>query len=139
MASLNDLLIGKNRGSKRLGRGLGSGRGKTAGRGTKGQKARAGFSRKISPWFEGGQTPVWRKAPKRKGFTHVVDRPAVLTTDRINLFYKDGEEVSPKTLMEKKIFRESELKAGVKVVRKLDLKVKVKFNEVKLSKSLQEA
>ena len=137
MASLKDLLIGKNKGTKRLGRGLGSGRGKTAGRGTKGQKSRAGFGRKISPWFEGGQTPAWKKAPKKRGFTHVVPKPIVLTTDLINNFYKDGEEVSPKTLVEKKIFRATAVKPGVKVVKKQDLKVKVTFAEVKLSKSLQ--
>lgn len=138
MTSLKDLLIGRNKRKKRLGRGLGSGRGKTAGRGTKGQKSRAGFGRKISPWFEGGQTPAWKKAPKKKGFRHSVTKPVVLTTNLINNFYKDGEEVSPKSLIEKKIFRSSEMRAGVKVVRKQDLKVKVKFSEVKLSQSLQD-
>ncbi|HSH45629.1 MAG TPA: 50S ribosomal protein L15 [Longimicrobiales bacterium] len=57
---------GANRGSKRLGRGPGSGTGKTAGRGHKGQKARTGAS--IPAWFEGGQMPLQRRLPKR-GFT----------------------------------------------------------------------
>lgn len=51
---------------RRLGRGLGSGRGKTAGKGTKGQKARAGGS--LPPYFEGGQLPLVRRLPYRRGF-----------------------------------------------------------------------
>src|ERR1700749_3878593 len=49
-----------------VGRGIAAGKGKTAGRGTKGQKARAGGS--IPPWFEGGQTPLHMRIPKRRGF-----------------------------------------------------------------------
>ena len=59
---------GSHRPSRRLGRGHGSGRGKTAGRGTKGQKARAGGT--IQPWFEGGQTPLHIRTPKLHGFTN---------------------------------------------------------------------
>ena len=50
----------------RVGRGIAAGKGKTAGRGTKGQKSRAGGS--IPPWFEGGQTPIHRRVPKLRGF-----------------------------------------------------------------------
>src|SRR5580765_5056333 len=50
----------------RVGRGIAAGKGKTAGRGTKGQKARAGSS--IPPWFEGGQTPLHQRIPKLRGF-----------------------------------------------------------------------
>src|SRR5918992_2625409 len=50
----------------RVGRGIAAGKGKTAGRGTKGQKARSGGS--IPPWFEGGQTPILRRVPKLRGF-----------------------------------------------------------------------
>lgn len=53
---------------RRLGRGYGSGRGKTAGRGTKGQKARAGG--KVPPWFEGGQTRLAKRLPKARGFVN---------------------------------------------------------------------
>ena len=52
----------------RVGRGIAAGKGKTAGRGTKGQKARAGGS--IPPWFEGGQTPLHMRIPKLRGFTN---------------------------------------------------------------------
>src|SRR5206468_9898375 len=57
---------GSNTARTRVGRGIAAGKGKTAGRGTKGQKARAGSS--IPPWFEGGQTPLHQRIPKLRGF-----------------------------------------------------------------------
>lgn len=70
MAELHDLSPsrGSHRGRKRVGRGPGSGLGKTAGRGQKGQKARTGG--KVAPHFEGGQMPLHRRIPKR-GFTNI--------------------------------------------------------------------
>ena len=70
MAELHDLSPsqGSHRNRKRVGRGMGSGLGKTAGRGQKGQKARSGG--KVSPHFEGGQMPLHRRLPKR-GFTNI--------------------------------------------------------------------
>ena len=59
---------GANRDRKRIGRGVGSGYGKTAGRGTKGQKARAGGS--ISRYFQGGQNPIHKQLPYKRGFTN---------------------------------------------------------------------
>jgi large subunit ribosomal protein L15 len=59
---------GANRDRKRLGRGVGSGYGKTAGRGTKGQKARAGGS--VSRFFQGGQNPIHKQLPYKRGFTN---------------------------------------------------------------------
>ena len=70
MLSLSNLKsprgVGKNR--KRIGRGIGSGTGKTCGKGQKGQKSRSGSD--IHPWFEGGQMPLQRRLPKR-GFTNI--------------------------------------------------------------------
>jgi large subunit ribosomal protein L15 len=60
---------GSNRDRKRVGRGPGSGRGKTAGRGTKGQKARSGPG--IRPGFEGGQLPIQKRMPYKRGFTNI--------------------------------------------------------------------
>jgi large subunit ribosomal protein L15 len=70
MAELHDLSPsrGSHRGRKRVGRGMGSGTGKTAGRGQKGQKSRSGG--KVNPHFEGGQMPLHRRLPKR-GFTNI--------------------------------------------------------------------
>jgi large subunit ribosomal protein L15 len=62
----NDLNVSKSRSAKRVGRGIAAGQGKTAGRGTKGQKARTGSSRK--PGFEGGQNPLMQRLPKLHGF-----------------------------------------------------------------------
>jgi large subunit ribosomal protein L15 len=59
---------GAHKQKRRLGRGYGSGRGKTAGRGTKGQKARSGG--KVPPWFEGGQTRLAKRLPKARGFVN---------------------------------------------------------------------
>lgn len=123
--------------SKRVGRGIGSGMGKTAGRGTKGQKSRAGAGRKIKTWFEGGQTPLFRKLAKQKGFTHHRADRVTLTTNYIDLNFKDGEIVSAKTLIEKKLLRPSQAKSVIKVVLRQPLKSKVTFEGVKVSKSLQ--
>src|SRR3954470_25054186 len=60
---------GSHREKMRIGRGLGSGRGKTAGKGTKGQKARSGGG--VPPYFEGGQLPLVRRLPYRRGFTNI--------------------------------------------------------------------
>lgn len=123
--------------AKRVGRGISAGGGKTAGRGTKGQKARTGSNSKISPWFEGGQTPLFRKMAKVRGFKHNVDKPFLVSTTVINRFFKDGDVVSPATIVEKKIARTTQLKGGIKVVKRDDLSVKVTFESVAVSKTLQ--
>lgn len=63
----NELKVVKKQSTKRVGRGISAGQGKTAGRGTKGQNSRAGSSRK--PGFEGGQNPLMQRLPKLRGFT----------------------------------------------------------------------
>jgi len=127
----------KNKKSRRVGRGLGSTLGKTAGRGTKGQKARAGSGRKIKAWFEGGQTPMHRRTAKIRGFKRNVPATVEISTSVINYFYKDGETVSPSTLLEKKIIRPSKLNNPIKVIAGAKLQVKVNFVGVGLTKSLQ--
>jgi len=71
---------GSTHSTKRVGRGQGSGTGKTAGRGQKGQKSRTGYSRKRG--FEGGQQPLYKRLPK-VGFTSRVEKPYVINVDRI--------------------------------------------------------
>ena len=107
----------------RRGRGHGSGNGKTAGKGHKGQKARSGAPR---PGFEGGQLPLYRRLPKR-GFTNINSKDIVaIGLDRLNVF-EDGAEVTVETLMEKGIVKNP--KDGVKILgngeltKKLDVKV----------------
>ena len=123
--------------ARRVGRGPGSTFGKTAGRGTKGQKSRSGSSRKIKPWFEGGQTPLHRRTPKLRGFNHTTTPVVEISTNVINYFYKDGETVSPETLLEKGVIRKSKLSNPIKIILGAKLKSKIKFIEVKLSKSLE--
>ncbi len=95
----------------RVGRGPGSGKGKTCGRGTKGQKARSGAS--TPPWFEGGQMPLQRRVPKR-GFTNIFKkRYALVHLEDLNRF-NDGEEVTPERLMEERLIRK--LRDGVKIL-----------------------
>ena len=71
---------GSTKNRKRVGRGQGSGTGKTAGRGNKGQKARSGYSRKRG--FEGGQMPLYKRLPKI-GFTSKVEKPYVINVEKI--------------------------------------------------------
>lgn len=138
MSTITSLFINiRDRKKTRKGRGISANQGKTAGRGTKGQKARAGAGRKIKPWFEGGQTPLFRKLAKKRGFNHSANKPITIVTDRINAFYKDGEVVSVATLIEKKILRASAKTSRVKIVKRSPLSKKVTFEGVAVSKSLQ--
>ena len=92
---LNALPEAKSR--KRVGRGPGSGMGKTSTRGEKGQKSRSGAS--IAPWFQGGQTPLYRRLPKR-GFSNAkfTTRYATINLDDLNKYFKDGDVVTPEVL-----------------------------------------
>ena len=106
---------------KRVGRGPGSGLGKTSGRGQKGQKSRSGAS--IKPWFQGGQTPLYRRIPKR-GFnnTRFTTRYATLNVSDLNRF-KDGDVITPELLKEKGIIKK-EL-SGIKILGKGKLEKKL--------------
>ena len=111
---------------KRVGRGPGSGMGKTSTRGENGQKSRSGVS--ISAWFEGGQSPLYRRIPKR-GFNNkrFATRYATINLSDLNKF-NDGDIVTPELLIETGVIKK-EL-AGVKVLAngKLEKKVTVKAN-----------
>jgi len=91
---------GSRRASKRIGRGPGSGTGKTAGKGHKGQKSRSGYSRRLG--FEGGQMPLIRRVPKR-GFTNIF-RKEVAAVNLRDLADFEGE-VTPELLLEKGLVR----------------------------------
>ncbi len=116
---------------KRVGRGPGSGNGKTAGRGHKGQKARSGFSRPQG--FEGGQMPINRRLPKR-GFFHE-DRfaMAVVNVASLEKAFEAGAEITPASLTEAGLVRPC--KGGVKVLGdgELTKKLTVKVNAVSAS------
>lgn len=119
--------IGAKQGKKRVGRGSGSGLGKTSGRGQKGQKARSGGS--INPVFEGGQLPLYRRLPKR-GFSNYLFKTeyAVINVEDLNRF-ENGTVVTPALLKEKRIIKK-QLK-GIKVLGngKLEKKLTIQANK----------
>ena len=113
----------------RRGRGHGSGNGKTAGKGHKGQKARSGAPR---PGFEGGQLPLYRRLPKR-GFTNINSKDIVaIGLDRLNAF-EDGAEVTVETLMDKGIVNNP--RDGVKILGNGELSKKLTVQVNAFSKS----
>jgi len=96
--SLNSLrpTKGSTHKKKRVGRGPGSGLGKTAGRGEKGQKSRSGYSRKIG--FEGGQMPLHRRLPKR-GFTNIFKKQWLeVSLAALDQHFGNNEEINPEVL-----------------------------------------
>ena len=134
---LNELQrnIGATHAKKRIGRGPGSGLGKTSGRGQKGQKARSGAS--INPVFEGGQLPLYRRIPKR-GFKNAKFKTvyAVINLSDLNRF-EDGTVVTPALLKDTGLLKKQN--DGVKVLGngKLEHKLTIqanKFSESALAK-----
>ena len=115
---------------KRVGRGTSSGTGKTAGRGQKGQGARSGGGKK--PGFEGGQTPLFMRLPKR-GFTNFNRKEyAIVNVASLNGF-EDGTEVTPELLIECGLVKK-ELD-GIKILGEGELEKKLSVKANKFSKS----
>jgi large subunit ribosomal protein L15 len=125
---------GSRKDRKRLGRGIGSGQGKTAGKGTKGQNARSGGGVRLG--FEGGQTPLYRRLPKR-GFTNFARKEyAIVNLDALNRF-ADGTEVTPELLIETGVV--SNERAGIKILAKGTLEKKLTVKAHKFSSAAKEA
>ena len=125
---------GSRQSDYRRGRGIGSGNGKTAGKGHKGQNARSGGG--VALGFEGGQMPLWRRLPKR-GFKNVNRvEYAVVNVEDLNRF-KEGTVVNPALLHEAGLIGK-EL-CGVKVLGRGKLEVKLTVQAAKFSKSAEEA
>ncbi|SDK57733.1 50S ribosomal protein L15 [Sediminibacillus albus] len=118
----------------RVGRGMSSGNGKTAGRGHKGQKARSGGG--VRPGFEGGQMPLFQRLPKR-GFTNIHRKEfAIVNLEALNQF-DEGTEVTPELLLETGVV--SKLKAGIKVLGNGNVEKKLTVKAHKFSASAKEA
>lgn len=118
----------------RVGRGPGSGNGKTSGRGQKGQNSRSGGGVRLG--FEGGQTPLARRLPKR-GFTNFNRKEyAIVNVETLNRF-EEGTTVNVALLLEKGIIKK-EL-SGLKVLGNGELTKKLTVEAVKFSKSAKEA
>ncbi|EGQ1670056.1 50S ribosomal protein L15 [Staphylococcus pseudintermedius] len=118
----------------RVGRGAGTGNGKTSGRGQKGQKARSGGG--VRPGFEGGQLPLFRRIPKR-GFTNINRKEyAIVNLDQLNQF-EDGTEVTPELLIETGVVKNE--KTGIKVLGNGSLEKKLTVKAHKFSASAKAA
>ena len=117
----------------RVGRGIGSKMGKTAGAGNKGQKSRTGFSQR--PGFEGGQMPLHRRIPKRGFHNPFGRRLAIINVAALNAFSK-GEVVTSDLLLERGIL--SARRDGVKVLGDGELKVALTVQAQAFSKSAQQ-
>lgn len=118
---------------RRVARGIGSGMGKTATRGTKGQKAR----RQVHPNFEGGQTPIQRRLPVKKGFRNVNHKEyAVINLDDLERF-EDGATITPEALLEAGII--NKVLDGVKILGWGELTKKVTVQAHRYSASAKEA
>ncbi|UCD76336.1 MAG: 50S ribosomal protein L15 [Phycisphaerales bacterium] len=124
--------VGKYKARKRLGRGDGSGHGKTSGRGHKGAGSRAGYKRR--PYFEGGQMSFIRRMPKR-GFSNArFRRPYhIVNLKTLDARLEDGAVVTPETLVEAGIIRDTDL--PLKVLGEGDLTKKLQITAAKFSAS----
>ena len=121
---------GARQDSKRLGRGQGSGQGKTAGKGHKGQNARSGGG--VALGFEGGQTPIYRRIPKR-GFTNVNRvEYAIVNVEQLNRF-ENGVEISPELMIEAGLVKKEY--NGIKILGVGTLEKKLTVKAHKFSKS----
>ncbi|MBN2296849.1 MAG: 50S ribosomal protein L15 [Pirellulales bacterium] len=126
--------ITKNKKRRRVGRGTGSGRGKTCGRGHKGQGSRAGYS--VHPTFEGGQMPLVRRVPKRGFNNRWALSVATVNIGDLEMAFDDGAEVTPQTLKEKSLAKQRY--DVLKILGDGPLSKKLKVTAHRFSKSAKE-
>ena len=133
---LNELkpVEGARHSKKRVGRGIGSGLGKTAGRGTKGQNSRSGGG--VRPGFEGGQLPLFQRLPKRGFHNHTRKEYAVVNIAQLNIF-EDGATVDADALIKAGFFKD--VLDGVKVLGQGELTKKLNVKATKFSASAKAA
>jgi large subunit ribosomal protein L15 len=125
---------GSKKKRKRVGRGIAAGQGKTAGRGTKGQKARSGGG--VRPYFEGGQLPLVRKLPFARGIDfnnpwRVEYKPVNLK--RLLAYFEDGAVISPETLAEAGIIKSPKELVAILGVGELDRAYTVRAHRISAS------
>jgi large subunit ribosomal protein L15 len=123
---------GSHKRRTRVGRGPGAGQGKTAGRGTKGHDARSGGTK--GPYFEGGQLPLVRRLPFKRGFTNLfrVEHQEVNLAKLVEVF-KAGDEVTPETLAKRGLVKDAN--KPVVILGMGDLKAALKVSAHRFSKS----
>lgn len=124
---------GSNHRRKRIGRGIGSGHGKTSGRGHKGNKARG----QVNPNFEGGQTPLHRRLPQVRGFKPVNKKSyALVNISTLQEKFEAGAVITPETLIESGLLRD--LHDGLKILGDGELNKSLTVRAHKFSQSAQE-
>jgi large subunit ribosomal protein L15 len=123
---------GSRKNRKRVGRGIGSGSGKTSGRGQKGQKSRSGGN--PHPWFEGGQMPLYRRLPKR-GFTNIFRKEYEVVNLVQLIKLKNESPVTPEVLKSKGMIHKIDL---VKILGNGELTEAVTVHAHKFSKSAKD-
>jgi large subunit ribosomal protein L15 len=124
---------GSKKERNRVGRGIGSGNGKTSGRGHKGQNSRSGGG--VRPGFEGGQNPLYRRLPKR-GFNNPFRKEfAIVNIEDLNGF-EAGTEVTPELLMEQGIVKNPQ--SGIKILGNGEITIKLTVKANKFSQSAVE-
>lgn len=124
---------GSKKAPKRVGRGTGSGLGRNAGKGEKGQNSRAGGG--VRPGFEGGQMPLYRRLPKR-GFTNIFAKEiTAINVDRLNVF-ENGTEVTPELLIQNGII--GKINDGVKILGNGEITKSLIIKAHKFSKTAAE-
>ena len=123
---------GSTKGRKRVGRGHGSGHGKTSGRGHNGQKSRAGGAK--ANGFEGGQNPLARRLPKLPGFTNINHVEYVpVNVGRLDALFSDGDVVDADTLVAKGVIKKADALVKVLGGGELTKKLTVKVDKVSVS------
>lgn len=134
---INDLkpAEGSKRRAKRVGRGLGSGHGRTSTKGHKGQKARSGRAK--GPGFEGGQMPLQRRLPKR-GFSNAPFKKeyTIVNLDDLNKIANESEIITPEILKEKGVIKK--LKDGLKILGNGDINKAITIKTHAISKSARQ-
>jgi len=124
---------GSRKPPKRLGRGVGSGTGKTAGRGTKGQNSRSGGG--VRPGFEGGQMPIHRRLPKR-GFTNIFRKDFAVINIRDLFRFESGSTVDEVALVREGLVKGK--RDGIKLLGQGEIKYPLKIRINKISKAAKE-
>ncbi len=133
MIDLSSLRPGKGavKSKKRVGRGPGSGHGKTSCRGHKGQKARTGGAKPV--WFEGGQMPLYKRLPKR-GFKNPFRvEYQIVNLDTLDKYFENGEVVNRDTLLSKGLIKDPNM--PVKILGRGEISKKLSFEVDKVSES----
>ncbi len=133
---INELKIAKRKKRKRIGRG--GKRGTYSGKGNKGQKARSGA--KIDPLFEGGRSSLTERMKKIGGFKSIKPKKINFNLDILDKNFKEGEEISPKSLMERGLIKKVQMHSKIKILGDGKISKKLTFaKEISFSESAKKA